>query len=265
MVPRAAGRERSDRLRRAGATAIAALAVCTRAHADDAPAVPAATASPAPQSAAAPVAPATPPPSVPIATASSFHVDVGAGTYVPLSIGAEATAELPYRVLVQAINSFEQNLIEAAIQTSLVVRLSAGWRPFSKLGLEALVGYTLLTAGGSVSGADIVDSYLQSTGSTDKFSGNASQAGIPLSATLHSVHVTVDWRFLLWNDRIVLRPSLAYLQCFASSTSVTATPARPAGQAVLNKLNADLQGYLNPYFTEYVKAPLIGLTASYRF
>jgi hypothetical protein len=261
--------------------------VCTRAHADDAPAVPAATASPAPQSAAAPVAPATPPPSVPIATASSFHVDVGAGTYVPLSIGAEATAELPYRVLVQAsvgwmpspysntivgllgdfgaINSFEQNLIEAAIQTSLVVRLSAGWRPFSKLGLEALVGYTLLTAGGSVSGADIVDSYLQSTGSTDKFSGNASQAGIPLSATLHSVHVTVDWRFLLWNDRIVLRPSLAYLQCFASSTSVTATPARPAGQAVLNKLNADLQGYLNPYFTEYVKAPLIGLTASYRF
>jgi len=55
------------------------------------------------------------------------------------------------------------------------------------------------------------------------------------------------------------------LQCFASSTSVTATPVRPAEQNALNKLNADLQGFLNPYFTEYVKAPIIGMTASYRF
>jgi len=33
----------------------------------------------------------------------------------------------------------------------------------------------------------------------------------------------------------------------------------------MNKLNADLEGFLNPYFTEYVKAPVVGLTAAYRF
>jgi hypothetical protein len=213
-------------------------------------------------------------------------VDVGAGTYLPLSVGVEGTIELPYRILGQAslgwmpapysntiidllgdfgaINPFEQNLIKAAIDNSFVLRLSGGVRPFSTLGLEVFGGYTLLTAGGSLTGADVVDSYLMSTGSSDHATGLANQS-IPLRATLHSFHATVDYRFLLWDDRIVLRASLAYLQCVASSTEVTATPARPAAQAAVSKINSELQGFLNPYFTEYVKAPLVGLTASYRF
>ncbi len=213
-------------------------------------------------------------------------MDVGAATYFPLAVGVESTVELPYRLLGQislgwmpgaysntvidvlgdfgAINSFEQSLIKAAIDNSFVLRLSLGWRPFSTLGLEVFGGYTLLTAGGSVTGADVVDSYLMSTGSSDRVTGLTNQ-GIPLRATLHSFHATLDYRFVLWDDRIVLRASLAYLQCVASSTEVTATPLRPAGQAALNKINSDLQGFLNPYFTDYVKTPLIGLTASYRF
>ena len=63
----------------------------------------------------------------------------------------------------------------------------------------------------------------------------------------------------------MLRASLGYLQCFASTTSVSGSAPRPAGQAALTKLNSDLEGFLNPYFTEYVKAPLIGLNAAYRF
>lgn len=238
---------------------------------------------------AAPVPPsaepaAAPPPSA-LPAASPVRVDVGAGTYFPLTIGAEATVELPYRILVQtslgwmptpysntiidllgtfgALNSFEEQLIKSALQNSFVFRLSAGWRPFSSLGFEVLGGYTLLTAGGSVNGADVIDAFLESKGSSDRFSAATNQS-VPLAATLQSFHVTLDYRFVLW-DRIVLRPSLTYLQCFASSTSVTATPARPAGQSALNKLNSDLEGYLNPYFTEYVKTPLVGLTASYRF
>jgi hypothetical protein len=225
---------------------------------------------------------ATPP-----APPASVLFDLGAGTFFPLMIGAEGTLELPYRILVQAdlgwmpapysntvidvlgdfgvIDSFERSLLEDAIQSSFVARVSAGWRPFPELGLEVLGGYTILTAGGSVTGADVVDSYLESKGSTDRFTGSASAAGVPLRATLQSFHATVDYRFLLLDDKLVLRASLGYLQCFASSTSVTATPARAVAQANLDRLNADLQAYLNPFFTEYVKVPILGVYAAYRF
>jgi hypothetical protein len=46
---------------------------------------------------------------------------------------------------------------------------------------------------------------------------------------------------------------------------VTATPARAVAQETLNKLNADLQAYMNPFFTQYVKIPVVGVYAAYRF
>jgi hypothetical protein len=61
------------------------------------------------------------------------------------------------------------------------------------------------------------------------------------------------------------RASLSYFQCFASSTGVSLSSPRRAEQALVDKANSEIQGYLNPYFTEYVKVPVIGLTAGYRF
>jgi len=212
--------------------------------------------------------------------------DLGAGTEFPLAISAEASLELPYRILARAdvgwmpspysntivdlldtfgaIDSLEEQLIKDAIQSSFAGSLSAGWRPFPMLGLEALVGYTLLTAGGGVSGADVVDAYLQEKGSSDRVPMDANR-GIPLSATLHSFRATVDWRWLLASDHLVLRASVTYLQTFASKTSVNLTPPRPAEQEIVERVNGDIQGYLNPYFTTYVKVPLLGVTAAYRF
>jgi hypothetical protein len=217
---------------------------------------------------------------------SPVKLDLGGGTYFPLSVTAEGTIELPYRILLQgdlgwmpapysntiidllnafgAINTFEQDLLKAAIQNSLVARISAGWRPFPALGLEVLAGYTLLAIGGSVTGSDVVDSYLAANGSADRTPADA-RRDVPLSSTLHSFHATVGWRFLLLDDHLVLRASLAYLQCFASSTSVNETPARPAEQALVGRINTELQNFLNPYYTTYVKVPILGVTAAYRF
>jgi hypothetical protein len=212
--------------------------------------------------------------------------DLDAGTYFPLSIGAEATVELPLRILLQgdlgwmpapysntivdvlnafgAINSFEQQLLKEAIQNSLVARLSAGWRPFPALGLEVLAGYTLVTVGGGLSGADVIQAYLQSRGSSDQVPANANH-DVPIRTTLQSFHATVAYRFVLLDDRLVLRASLGYLQCLGSSSSVGLTPSRPAGQATFDKINAEIQSELNSYYTEYVKVPLVGVTAAYRF
>ena len=129
---------------------------------------------------------------------------------------------------------------------------------------RALAGYTILTAGGSVSGTDVIDSFLQTSGSSDRYTAISSE-GIPLRATLHNFHATVDWRFLLWSDKLVLRASVGYPQCFAASTTVTGTATRPIQAQIAAKLNSELAADLNPYFTEYVKAPLLGVSAAYRF
>jgi hypothetical protein len=231
-----------------------------------------------------PTAPAPAP--APASAPAPILVDLGVGTYFPVSLGAEATLELPARILVQAdlgfmpspysntvvdlmgdfgvLSSFESNLLKLAVQNSLVARLAAGWRPFSKLGFEALVGYTLVTIGGGVSGSDVVQAYLESRGSADRVPAGTGQE-VPLDATLHNFQATLGWRFLLLHDKVVLFASVSYLQCFASSIGVSLSPSRPGAQGVINKINSDIEGYLNPYFTEYVKVPVVGLTAAYRF
>lgn len=220
------------------------------------------------------------------ALADPVRVDVGGGTYFPVSVAAEAMAELPFRVLLRGdvgfmptpysntivdllgdfsvLTSFQEALLKLAIQNSLVASLSAGWRPFPALGLEVLAGYTLVTIGGGVSGTDVIDAYLQSKGSTDRSPPDA-QHDVPIAATLHNFDAGVDWRFLLLDDKLVLRASLAYMQCFASSMSVKETSSRPASQAITSRINQEIAAQLNPYFTEYVKVPVVGVTASYRF
>ncbi len=218
--------------------------------------------------------------------AAGVAVDLGAGTYIPLSLGAEANVELPARILVRGgigvmpsaysdtivnllgdfsvLNAFDQALLNTAIQNAVVARVSAGWRPFPRLGFEALVGYTLITIGGGVSSTDVVDAYLQSKGLTDR-SPPGAQESVPIAATLHNLDATVGWRFLLFDDKLVLRASLGYLQCVASSMTASETTSRPASQALTSRINQELASNLNPYFTEYVKVPVVGLTAAYRF
>lgn len=221
-----------------------------------------------------------------MAPAHTGAIDVGVGTYFPVSVTAEATLELPYRILVQgdlgwmpspysnaiidvigdlgAITSTEENLIKLAIKNSLVTRVAAGWRPFPKLGLELLVGYTLVAVGGDVSGSDVITAYLESRGSTERVPADASRS-VPLSSTLHNIQATVGWRFLLLGDKLVLRTSLSYLQCLASSTGVDLAGGRAVEQAAIAKINTQIEGTLDSYYKEYVKVPVLGVTLAYRF
>jgi hypothetical protein len=233
-------------------------------------------------------------PSSPVSTAPApsprprfpVIVDLGVGTYFPLSFSAEATLEFPFRILVQAdigwmpkpysdtivgllgdfgvLSSVEEQLLKSAIQNSFVGRFSAGWRPFPSLGVEVLAGYTLVAVGGSSSAVQVIDAFLGSKGSKDQIPDVASTA-VPLSTMMNAFHVSIGYRFLFLEDHLVVRASLSYLQCFSSSTGVDATSPRPAEQALVSRVNADIQGYLNPYFTNYVKIPVVGLTMAYRF
>jgi hypothetical protein len=204
-------------------------------------------------------------------------------TEFPLAVGGFVAAEVPGRLLFQlgagtmpsaysgAVNSVLTsagaydatvgNFIHNAISNSFVLRASAGWRPFRDHGLELLGGYTLVTMGGSATEGDIINAVLQEAGSSYRVTAG-SGATIPISATMHNVHATVGWRWLLADDHLVIRATLSYLQCLAANVGVS-LPSQ--GQAMEASVNQALNGYVSPFLTTYVKTPLVGLSAAYRF
>jgi hypothetical protein len=222
------------------------------------------------------IAPADPP-------RKSFAFDLGVATDFPISMGGYVGAELPGRILLQvgagvmpgpyasavngvltgvgAYSANVGNFVQNAISNSFVLRLSAGWRPFRDHGLELLGGYTLMTLGGSAAEGDVINAVLMQSGSGQRVAAG-SGATIPLSATLHNIHATIGWRWLAADDHLVIRASLSYMQCLAADVGVSLPGQSSAMEtAVSQAVNA----VVSPYLTSYVKTPLLGLSAAYRF
>jgi hypothetical protein len=210
--------------------------------------------------------------------------DIGCATEVPLMIGAQATLELPYRILVQgevgvlpgayvnaidgvltgagAYDATTSALVRSTLQNSLVVRASAGFRPFSGHGLEIMGGYTLASLGGGVSARQAVEAI-----SGVAVPAEIADAQIQLRTTIHSLHVSLGWRWVV-ADHFVIRASLAYLQSVASSSSL-AVPASvaavPAVAARVDQVSQAVDTTLSESTTKYAKLPVMGLSLGYRF
>lgn len=216
---------------------------------------------------------AAPPPAAPVA------LDIGVGTVFPLYIGAQAVLEVPWRFSAQlevgwmptpyvdaidgALSLFGvypdevSQLIREALDSSLVLRPSLGWRPFPALGLELAAGYTFLTLGGGLGPREVIESI------SGRNLPDETRNEIPLHSTLHNLHLRAAWRFLL-AERWVLRASLEFMHCLASSSGIDYEARRPAGERVVQEVNAAIDAYLNAYYTEYVNVPLLGLSLAYR-
>jgi hypothetical protein len=214
----------------------------------------------------------------------SMSFDLGCATEVPLMIGAQATLELPYRFLVQgevgvlpaaylnvidgvltsagAYDATASDLVRTSLQGSLVVRASAGLRPFSDHGLEIMGGYTLASIDGSVSARRVLET----------FSGVAVPAAITdtqiqLNTTIHSLHVSLGWRWVV-ADHFVVRAQLAYLQSVGSSSSLAvpaSVAALPGVAARVDQVSQTVDTTLNDNYMKYAKLPVIGLSLGYRF
>jgi hypothetical protein len=205
--------------------------------------------------------------------------DVTAGTVAPLSLGGQATLELPARLLLQldagwmppgyaaAINGMVQafggydsaigSLVNGALDDAVVVRASAGWRPFPSAGFEIYAGYTHISLNGSVAAADVAEV----VGGDLEALVAAQQIGdVELSSRLHNFHVALGWRWIAW-DHLVIRALVGYTQTLGSSSSVEV-----AGHPELDEVaNPVVDEQLHAIFVEYVKLPMLGLSAGYRF
>ncbi|MBI4700910.1 MAG: hypothetical protein HY744_07065 [Deltaproteobacteria bacterium] len=232
----------------------------------------------APVAAPAPAAdaPADPKPDEP---APPF-LDLAVGTLVPLTIGGLAGLELPGRLLIQAevgwmppaygaaVGGLVQRfapagvdvatLMQSAIERAMVVRISGGWRPFASAGFEILGGYTYLSVSGTLSPAYVAG--LVGVPVPADAWGELLQEDIALGTQLHNFHVAVGWRWVAWNHRIV-RANIGYTQTIRSSTTIE-IPSHPEIAALAGPT---IDQTLDGIYTQYVKLPVLGLSAGYRF
>src|SRR6185369_6724833 len=141
-------------------------------------------------------------------------------------------------------------LVRGGLGNSLVVRLSGGWRPFADHGFEIMGGYTLVSLGGGLSAKTAVEA---ATGIA--LPAQTPDAQIPLHSTVHSVHVSLGWRWVV-ADHFVIRASIAYLQAVSSSSHVdlpAGIPATPAVSTQLAQVNQSIDTVLNDTYKTYVK------------
>ncbi len=206
--------------------------------------------------------------------------DVALSTQVPLSIGVLASLELPARLLLQleagwmppgygaAINGLVKSfagydddigsLIDQSFDDAVVVRAAGGWRPFPSAGFEIFGGYTFVGLNGSVAPEDVA-----SVVGGEFAAQVASQLlteDVDISSKLHNFHVGLGWRWVAF-DHLVIRANLAYMQTLASSTTVE-TPENPAAGAIATPI---ANRVLGDAYETYVKMPVFGLSAGYRF
>jgi hypothetical protein len=206
--------------------------------------------------------------------------DLAAMTVVPITLGGQASIEIPGRILLQgdlgwmppgygsAINGLVQSfgaydpevgaLVSGALDGAFVARLSAGWRPFPSAGFEITGGYTYIGLSGSVDAADVAGAL-----GGEVASGLAARLvaePIELSSHLHNFHVALGWRWVVW-DHLVIRANLGYTQTLGSSSSID-IPGQPALTAIANPV---VDQTLGDIYKTYVKLPFIALGAGYRF
>jgi len=212
-------------------------------------------------------------------------VDLGAATAFPILVGgAEAVIEGPFGLqfrghlgwlgspYVEAIDGFllavgaygsgaiadaTSDLVRAGIRDSLTGRASLGMRPMRERGFEVYAGYTVNALGGSLGGKSSVEAV---TGV--KFPSDYEARNANIDSTLHSVHIGFGWRWLPV-ERLVMRASIEYLQTVASSTQVYL--AGPRNNRALPELSDATNAYLDDLYRTWVKAPVVALSAAYRF
>lgn len=206
--------------------------------------------------------------------------DLALGTYVPLSLGGQASLELPARLLLQldvgwmppaygsAINGLVQalggydpaigELVDGALRDAVVVRVSGGWRPFPSAGFEIYGGYTHVGLSGSVSPSAVAN--IVGGDFADQVAEELLTSDVDVSSKLHNFHVALGWRWVAF-DHLVIRATVGYTQTVGSSTSVE-TPDRPEAAALANPV---VDARMTEVYTTYVKLPVVGLSGGYRF
>jgi hypothetical protein len=210
----------------------------------------------------------------------SFALDLSASTWVPVSVGPEATLEVPGRLLLQvhvgwmpdlyghaltdtledagAIDARSGALVDGAVRGATTWRLAAGWRPLPKSGLELTVGYAHIAGNGQTSTGELLPLVPPDVG--DRLRRELGDTDIHLRSSIHHFTLAAGWRWLI-ADRIVIRADLGYLQAFAADSTL-GIDSRPD---LARLAQPTVQSVLHGQYMRYIKVPIVGFGVGYRF
>jgi hypothetical protein len=196
-------------------------------------------------------------------------LDLAVGTEFPLSVGGEATLELPGRLLAQmhvgwlpsayvrTLNGLATkagwygqqtaSVIESTIDGAYVLRPAVGWRPVASSGFEIWAGYTHVRLDGGTSPRE-----LEEAGVVDEMPGGSRR--IPVHGRLHAVQALIGWSFLPTED-VVLRAGIGYTKVLGADVKVKSSSA-----AANRRASRELEDAV----TDYVQSVELQLTAGFR-
>ena len=152
------------------------------------------------------------------------------------------------------------DLIGAALKSSLIWRLHAGWRPFKKRGAYFELGYGLAALGGGLSSAEAIAAV---TGQAVPTDANAGQKGYNVASLLHMVDVDLGWQWIV-SKGLTFRVGIGCALTVGAQTTVTPN-FQPRAMAAQAKFTAAAASYLNETYTSYVFSPTITFAVGWRF
>lgn len=217
--------------------------------------------------------------------ASDFSFEAAAATDVPVYVGARLSAELPHRLrlstgigilpgpYVELINAvatqFEgytdetADLVEDTLQSSLVWRLHAGWRPFENSGFYFEGGYTLVTLGGTTSIETVIAVLSGQEGAMVEGRDPSEPHEYDISSTLHLVGFEAGYIFPI-GENFTLRAALGGIFTVAASSTVE-NLFEARRQEAADRFNTGVEDYLNDTYKSYVHSPVVSVSVGYVF
>jgi len=223
----------------------------------------------------------------PVASAApDVHVDAFASTYVPVSVGVAARAELPMRIrttvgvgtmpgpylgMINGIatgvgwyDDITGDLIAAALKNSLIIHPRVGWRPVPALGFHADAGYQIATLGGSLSGAETLAVI---TGQEVPSEDGETLAELEAAASDHMFTIEAGYQWVV-KKRLVIDLSLGGMFTVGASSELTPAgdaPTSPRYERRVDLFTAAGEAYLTQTLKSYVHTPTVGIMVGYRF
>lgn len=188
----------------------------------------------------------------PRARPERFHLEVNAGTSIPLAVGMGLRLETPERVLLDfwaggvpdgyanvaadlarsyGASAAVGSLLTAATTGAAVVRFGVGVRPIENAGLELLAGYTLFYTSPSIPRATME----AATGQSFAPAGDT----IRLEIAVHALHVMIDYAFVLF-DHLVLRAGVGLSVAVGASAHLGVPDAMRMASPIVGQMEHDL-------------------------
>ncbi len=203
---------------------------------------------------------------IPLHMGGRVAVETAQGLRGSLSVGILPGAYVDLiNAVVMAFDGYNQataDLIQQSLQNSLVVRVHAGYRPWSHLGFYVDLGYTLATLGGDVANEGLISAV---TGQEAPGITSLADEEYAVNSTLHLIGLEVGWQWVI-AERWTIRTALGGAFTVAAASTVEAEFSVPrAGTALVDAFEGIAEQYLDDTYTSYVHTATVSVAAGYRF